>query len=708
MTMHTIWSKLRKKNKKDYRQFTFCITFAVLLISSFLFMLFSPLILKTLPVGGDSRKQVFMILGIAVAGCILFIVYATGLFLRYKSREIGVFLALGSSKGTLMRAFLGELGKLVGLQSLIGLVGGVITAFALGKVFEWIAGDANSYSFGLSLQGVCYSVLYVAVLCLIVMVMAVRFMALSNVMEIVNQQRKQEPLKKMVTTRYLFAGLAMLITGVLLALVLPMVIASVFHHFLGGWTNLFYLLVLRGLYQVMVYSIAAHRRGRHPQRYYNHVISYGMLKFQGGSIVRNMLVIALLIMGSLFAMYYVPQKAIDTNNFDQYESKYGFQYLREASELTQGEVEVLAKDYGLEVQNYREGEMIAVVGDGTERVNVDDDGNLIEEYKEQLYSYECISAADFEYLTGQSVEVEPGTYYMIMRAGVQEDIFNRFGNMSKLYYADGSDAISMKYMGNVEYMSLVVDNGFDEHGRYILNDQDYELLKAGLPEESRSIQVLFDTPETEQAAAFSKELYRQFALRSSEHMNVINNYNAFEHQVQGSEYGYAREAMFDPDNAAGSTDWRYQPNFVYLLKANHLLSISIFLLLFSYVAVICLSAVGIISLTRSQSVAMSNRQVFGDLEKLGANRKYLRKLLHVQVKKVFVLPTVVGCAGMLGFELLILYMNDGRYQEKEFIGFATMTGVTLMVVLYQYVMYRISLKAQGRCCSYNSLHFISM
>ena len=41
MTLRVLWSRLRKRNKKDYRQFQFCIVFAMMLVSSYLMMRYS-------------------------------------------------------------------------------------------------------------------------------------------------------------------------------------------------------------------------------------------------------------------------------------------------------------------------------------------------------------------------------------------------------------------------------------------------------------------------------------------------------------------------------------------------------------------------------------------------------------------------------------------------------------------------------------------
>jgi predicted lysophospholipase L1 biosynthesis ABC-type transport system permease subunit len=55
-----------------------------------------------------------MVFVLAVIGCAVFTTYAAGLFFRQKSRETGVFLALGASR----RQLQAELGKELALISL--------------------------------------------------------------------------------------------------------------------------------------------------------------------------------------------------------------------------------------------------------------------------------------------------------------------------------------------------------------------------------------------------------------------------------------------------------------------------------------------------------------------------------------------------------------------------------------------------------------
>ena len=692
MSLTKVWGKLRKKNKEHYRQFYFCVWFAVMLISSYLMMLCSPLVSQTLPVGGDSRKQVYMIFCVAAVGCMIFIVYAAGLFLRYKSREVGVFLALGTEKGKLSRALVLEIGKGVLGISLLGLFTGGILALLIGKIFEMIAKKATNSHFAFTRSGIGMGVLFALVICLIVLVQTMRFMKRSNIMDILNEQRKQESVKNMVSPRYLARGLILTVAGILVGFVLPTVVVNLFHHWLGGWTNLFYLLTLIGLYQIMVYSISCHRRGKNPQKYYRNLVSYGMLKFQGRSIVRNMLVITLLLVGGLFAAFYIPtQSSSFQAALQSYEALYSWHYTEDADELTQKEVLDMAERFGVEIFNYREGEFIQAVGSGVNRDNMDGSGNLLEQYEERYAVYEFISASQYETLTGEKISVEDGTYYMIQTPDAYENIYNKFDDMDQVYLDQEDTFLPLSFAGTVIYQSLVNgDWGFDINARYVVSDRDYARIEQGTGEYPRIRQVLFDSSKGAQAVKFSKELYRVFAERMSDSMKVGSNYDAYMAKNSGPDSMYAMEAVYNPDNPVQESDWQFEPILIILEEENGLLTYAVYLLLFLYVAAICLAAVEIISYARSQSVGLSGRQVFEDLEKLGADHAYVYRVLKKQIQKIFVLPTMVGGVGILAFEVLMLGMNDGRYTQSEIQIIPVLIVVILIMVLCQYLMYRFS------------------
>lgn len=421
MTLSMLWGKLRKNNKKDYRQFQFCITFAMMLVSSYLMMMFSPLVQDSLPDGGDTGKQAYMIFALAVVGCTVFVWYAARLFLRYKSHEIGIFMALGAEKGMLSRALSMEMAKMTVVYSLEGIASGTVLSLIVGQIMAVITAKVNDTRFAFTIAGIVSSVLYGVVLLVIVLLLVRRSMKRTNIMDVINEQRKQEKIQKMVTKRYLIAGVTLIIVGILGGYLLKPIVLKLTGVLPGAWTNGFYVLVVIGAYQVMVYSVSCHERGRNPQKYYNNLLNYGMLKFQGASVVKNMLVIVLLIVAGLYATYYIPQQMFTAYEQEQaYEAWYSYRYLNDADEVTREQLMELAGKHGVEISDYREGEFIRVVGDGIER-DMDDSGRLLEEHYDNYAEYDCISASEYEQLTGISLTIPKGGYYLIQPANAGEN-----------------------------------------------------------------------------------------------------------------------------------------------------------------------------------------------------------------------------------------------------------------------------------------------
>ena len=148
--------------------------------------------------------------------------------------------------------------------------------------------------------------------------------------------------------------------------------------------------------------------------------------------------------------------------------------------MTQEDVLDLAKNFGVEISNYREGEFVQAVGSGVNRDLVDENGNLIEQYEEQHAVYEYIGASQYEALTGEKISVEDGTYYMIQSPDAYENIFNKFDDMDKVYLDQEDTFLPLNFAGTVIYQSLVNgDWGFDINARYVVSDRDYERIGQG-------------------------------------------------------------------------------------------------------------------------------------------------------------------------------------------------------------------------------------
>ena len=696
MTLNKMFAKLRKYNKKNYYQLKFCIAFAVMLIASFISIVLNPAMQNALPAGGDSRRMVYMIFAVAVIGCTIFIIYAARLFLRYRSREIGVFLALGAEKNQLSRALYGELSQMGAVYSLVGIALGSVLSYIALKIFQALFPFSIDAPAFLSIGGIAASVLYSILVIVCMMVLAVRFMRKTNIIDVLNEQRTNESVKQDMTRRYVIIGVVCLVLGVLIAGVGAQVYMRVTKQSLGVWVNLFYLLSLFGLYRILIYSIAVHKRGRNPQKYYKNLISYGLLKFQGSSIVKNMLIVCLLIVCSLFACMYSPSRYMsERDGINRNPVDYAMSYPLSADELEKTDIEELADQYDVGISEYHEGEFIRLLGSGVNRDDVDEEGKLIEIYEKEHMYYSFIDAASFNEITGENIQVEDGAYYMIRNSSMYENQYNRYDDLDYVQNTYAGTEKDLEYAGTVEYSGLTTLTGFDGLARYVISDADYAELRQDLPENMIVKNILFNVEDLDASYAFARELYKQYCSRASDDMLKLTGYDEHQEKIAMEEdgyYGYADPVTPNPEHSEEYCDWKYTPSFKILSINNGFISFGIFYMLFVYVAVICLAAVAIISYTRCMTVAVKNKQVFEDVRKLGGNNDYIKKILADQLRRVYTLPTILGSLLMLLWYPLMLWQNDGRFTQAEVRIVFVEAALCAVIALFQYVVYRISMR----------------
>ena len=696
MTMLNLFTKLKKYNKGNYRQFSFCYALSVILVSTLTLFMLSPFVQSRLPIGGDSRKMLYMVYAVAVLGCVLFIIYATGLFLRFKSREVGIFMALGTPKRVFAKTLTKEIVLLILKLGIAGIIIGGVIAFVFGKVYEGFVQSATGDNFSLPLTGFIGSFLFVTITVCIVMGMAVRFLKRANLIEILNEERRTEPIKKNVDTKYLVWGIILIAVGLLGGLIIPYIVSTMLKRSLSGFPYIFYVLVFIGLYRVMVYSIAVHKKGRHPQKYYKNLISFGMMKFQGISVVRNMLIVTLLIAGSLFAIFFSATNLIQGLGSAASEANdISYRYLGDAEKLTQEQVEKLEEDYQVGIDNYREAEFLRLLGSGVSRENYDKSGKLIEEYRKQDYIKNFISADEFERVTGIAVNVQPGMYQYISREGNNENYWFLPDDLDLVQNPDSGLQKPLSYAGTVEDSSFFYHYGQDGNANYILNDEDYAELEKGLSDEMHMTHILFDLSDTGDTYGFSKDLYARYCNSVSDSMKKMSAYDEYR-EATDSEYSYSEPVEIEPERLGMEIDWKYAPVFVPIQEKSFVQSYATLLLFFIFVAIVCLVSAGVIGYTRSITVAIKSKSVLMDVKKLGADRTYLNRVLKEQVKKVYVLPTIVAVVLMFVYYTLTLWQNDGTITLNEYPMIAVNVLTCLAVCIYQYVLYRYSLKKAGK------------
>lgn len=270
MKLNSIYKKLRKNSKGQYLLLGFCICLSVLLLTAFTLMYFGPTVQDFLQEGGDTRKMASLLMAATSVGCFIFTIYASGLFFRSKTREYGVFMALGIQKKELKKLLFGELSMVTALSCLVGLVLSVPLSWVIWKIFEIfiISNEQMTYRFGP--VGFLPGILFSFILALALGAAGFRFVRRTDIMEVLHMQQKTEMVREIPGWTF-GAGVVLTVAGILLGSGLPQFSAKVLNINLPGIFNLVYLLSVAGIYLILLSIVAQSRAKRNKKKYYKNL-----------------------------------------------------------------------------------------------------------------------------------------------------------------------------------------------------------------------------------------------------------------------------------------------------------------------------------------------------------------------------------------------------------------------------------------------------
>lgn len=688
--LSNIFSILRQKNRKQYTLLSGCLFFSALLITAYCLMMRSPTVLNVLPVGGDSRKQVMMIFVLAVIGCGAFSLYAAGLFLRHKSREMGILLALGASKKILAGQLRRETGGIALVSCLLGMLLGTPLAWLIWQIFRVTLADTPEMALLFDFRAYCIPAAFSVFVILALFFMLSRSLKRTDILDIISEVHRTEPVRS-VPRWFGAVGILLLIGGAALGYFMPSFFVLVMHWYPPeGFSAIFYLPALAGLYMLLLHTVMnGWRKGRSR---YPHLIATSMMKFQGRQTVRNMLVVTVLTAGAYFAAFYVPMMVTPARlGMDARTRDYAFFCRADQKLPTQEEISRMAENYNVTVKNYAEQPSASLAVDGYEQVESDGafGTTYTLEYREALSESRFLSESAWNALTGGSLD---------LAAGAVATVFDSEGGG---YVSSDISLVTNPVTGRtlsvtpIDAAESMLKNDL-LFGCRVLDDSDYANITECLTEEWRERQVFFDAEND--SYDFAKALFYEIVARSESEVALVDGYDRIVRTRYLKDYGeYFLDAYTvhydEPDSSAFRLDWLYMPKFRILDKADFTKQMAVFLLLFVFIALLCFAAVSVILYTRSMTLTLTNAWVYEDLNKLGASSKYLRKTARGQTARVFKAPIITGTLLILGLYLLILFGNsDDGITAYEWAGFAGCLAVTAVLSAALYGLYRLTLR----------------
>lgn len=211
---YLIWQSL-KKNIRNYYLYVFALVFSVALYFAFVTLQFDPALeAKANTVKGAAGIKVGSILLIAIVA--VFLLYANTLFIKRRSKEIGLFQLIGMTKSKVFRILSIENIALYAGSLVIGIFLGFAASKLIKMVFFKIVGIDQVAELNFSAQAMFQTILVFLIIYLLIMVMNYLFIRRQSVLSLFQARSKTEShVKNLSVVQILIGiiGIGLIITG---------------------------------------------------------------------------------------------------------------------------------------------------------------------------------------------------------------------------------------------------------------------------------------------------------------------------------------------------------------------------------------------------------------------------------------------------------------------------------------------------------------
>ena len=687
LTMKKMEQKLQRADRKHAHLYLFCNFTALMIISAYTGMMLSPTVQATFPPGGDSRKQMNAIFMLTLIGCVVFTIYAASLFFRHKSGQLGILMALGASRKLLMPGLLREVLFLSSLSCGAGILAGFPFIWIIWSAFRLLLIDSSDMKLAFDLRCLLISFAFLLVVTAFSCIIAWHYLRRTNIMEVIREEHISEPVKELGKW-CAPAGCALLAAGVLLGYCTPTFYLKRYNALPPSWMGILYAPAFAGLYMIMLHAVV-HGFRSHKHNLYKNIIARSMMKFQGRQTVNNMIVVTLLIAGACFGIFYIPMISIGPlMGYAAQPYDYFYHYRADQTLPDRAAIETLAGEYGLSLKDWSEAEYISL-GFGSMSDIMEEDGeHWRTEYVPIAQEKKAISEDTWNALTGEAIDVLPGTYLCITNA--EETSLTTNSSTRHITNMVTRMQIPTEYAGLLHYDLLT-----DRRGYRILDNADYALLSEGLTADWKGKIVRFNV-DGKDSYPFADAFFHRIVASFDEDCFISSVYERTD-TILAEEQGIPDWQASDPlmhmnpeesDSIHFRQLWEYIPNFRVLSQNDFLLSTSVFLMMFLFIFIVCILTALIICYTRCQTIALNNRYVFDDLKKLGASPAFLDREVKSQCGSVFKVPATVAMIAVYLLFILLVYGNDGQIVFSEIVALGACLGVEAALCMLTYGIYQ--------------------
>lgn len=623
MTLNDISRKLFKNNRKQYSLFFFSIVFSIAMTGAYGVLQFSPTVTNVLVDGGSTQTISQAMFFGSMLGIIVFLVYADSIFLKYKSREIGIFLSLGIDRCSVQRIVVKEYTLLFQIAALLGLILSIPLAYLCWTILNFFL-ETQETAFSIGYMGLVIVILFSLLNWFILWVMNRRYIKKVDVLKIIKASDENEATKN--------GNLFLMVLG---ALLVPAGIIAFFTlQNMGGVLNTLFAFVglsgsVWGVYLLIIQcaSIGDILKKYNDRAYYKNIVFYNLLKQKIRQYTRSIFVATILITFTTFGIGFIAAGFIDGYNVALNEP---YDYTINATyehPMTESRIEAIAKESSTTITDIKHIDCLLLGVQNNYKDGECDWGSRI-----------IVSEDNFNALSGEKISIPEGSYTVYYDSSMEYKL-NAFSEDSSLFYNPTTE----QEFTLIQNQPICRDGLFNTRSIFssflILSDEDYLTIAATLSDEYKAVSYMVNVENWQDTADLQGNILKEVI---SDNGGVIftNWHNSATFTKTGS---HAEYLPFEGNETKIARLWSLYPLSKLSSTTTQFEAFATYLMLMLFIAIVAfVSAVMVIGL-KLISTIWDDTEVYNDLRRLGMKRKNIKELITKQMLFVYFIPTALGC-----------------------------------------------------------------
>lgn len=623
MTLNDISRKLFMNNRKQYGLFFFSIAFSIAMTGAYGVLQYSPTVTNVLVDGGSTQTISQAMFFCSMLGIVVFLVYADSIFLKYKSREIGIFLSLGIDRRSVQKIVVNEYTFLFQIAALVGLLLSIPLAYLCWSILNLFL-ETQETVFSIGWTGLIIAVLFSLLNWFILRTINRRYIKNVDILKIIKTSDENEAAKS--------GNLFLLILGVLL--VPAGIIAFFTLQNIGGFINTTLAFIglagaVWGVYLLIIEcaSVGDVLKKYNDKAYYKNIVFYNLLKQKIRQYTRSIFVATLLITFTIFGIGFIAAGFVDGYNValnEPYDYTINVTY---EHPMTEKRIYEIAEESNAKITDIAHIDCLLLGMQNSYKSGERDWGSRI-----------IVSEDNFNALSCAGISVPKGSYTIYYDSSMEYKL-NAFSAGSSLFYNPTTEQEIIL----TQNKPICRDGLFNTRSVFssflILNDEDYRTIATTLSDEYKAVSYMINVEDWQDTTDFQNNIL-QAVISDNDGMIFTNWHNSATFAKTG---GQAEYIPFEENETKIARLWSLYPLSKLSSTTTQFEAFATYLMLMLFIAIIAfVSAVMVIGL-KLISTIWDDAEVYNDLRRLGMKRKKIKGLITKQMLFVYGIPTVLGC-----------------------------------------------------------------